>query len=80
MKMQKITEEAQAALNAGHCVVIGLQTTGESALEDHLAKSRRQSLGVAEQFNGFISVTQFILCSFIGENQQISAVLHRVLF
>ena len=67
MKVRKITEEAQAALASGNCVVIGLQTTGESALEDHLARSRRQSLAGAEQFDGFISVTEFILCSFIGE-------------
>ena len=81
MKMQKITEEAQAALNAGHCVVIGLQTTGESALEDHLAKSRRQSLAAADHFNGFISVTEFILCSLIGEiNQPSSAALHSAMF
>eukprot|EP01043_Picozoa_sp_COSAG02_P033067 COSAG02_NODE_2239_length_9411_cov_3.663552_8_plen_247_part_00 len=66
MKVRKITEEAQAALDAGNCVVIGLQTTGESALEDHLARSRRQSLAGAEQFDGFISVAEFILSSFIG--------------
>jgi len=66
MKMRKIIAEAQAALDAGNCVVIGLQTTGESALEDHLARSRRQSFAGAEQFDGFISVTAFILSSFIG--------------
>jgi hypothetical protein len=76
IKVRKIAEEAQAALDAGNCVVIGLQTTGESALEDHLAKSR-QSLAGAEQFNGFISVTEFIVCSFIETHFPTTMVAQR---
>ena len=60
VKIEKIAGEAREALAAGQCVVIGLQTTGESALEDHLAR-KRQSLAGAEQFDGFISVTKFIV-------------------
>ena len=76
VKVDKIAEEAREALAAGQCVVIGLQTTGESALEDHLAKSR-QSLGGAEQFEGFISVTKFIVKSFIETHFPTTMVAQR---
>lgn len=41
MKVPFVVKEAQAALDAGHCVVIGLQSTGEAGLENAM-------LGVAQ--------------------------------
>ena len=66
MKVPKIVAEAQQALLEGHCVVIGLQTTGESALEDYLTKAKSTATsGTPVTFRGFISVARFIVKSFI---------------
>lgn len=71
IKVPKIVAEAQQALSEGHCVVIGLQTTGESALEDYLAKAKSAAAAASAgkqrvvTFRGFISVTRFIVKSFI---------------
>ena len=40
LKLPKIVAEAQAALEQGKCVVIGLQATGESALEEHISQTK----------------------------------------
>jgi len=58
IKVPKIAAQAKAALDAGKCVVIGLQTTGESALEDYLAKSKAQPsnrFAAVQTFDGFVS-------------------------
>lgn len=66
IKVPKIVAEARQALKDGHCVVIGLQTTGESALEDNLAKAKLASTsGKSTTSHGFISITRFIATSFI---------------
>ena len=67
LKLPKIVAEAQAALEQGKCVVIGLQATGESALEEHISQTKAagKKSAAAVTFKGFVSVTKFILTSFI---------------
>ena len=66
LKLPKIVAEAQAALEQGKCVVIGLQATGESALEEHISQTKAAGKkSAAVTFEGFVSVTKFILTSFI---------------
>ena len=66
LKLPKLVAEAQAALEQGKCVVIGLQATGESALEEHISQTKAAGKkSAATAFEGFVSVTKFILTSFI---------------
>jgi hypothetical protein len=64
IKVPEIARQAQEAIEAGQCAVIGLQTTGESALDEHL----KQTGGLGRTFPKFISSTQFILTSFISNH------------
>ncbi|XP_029633048.1 protein strawberry notch homolog 1 isoform X1 [Octopus sinensis] len=57
MKVPTIIQHAQEALQQGHCVVIGLQTTGEASLENELGRNK----GVT----GFVSLCREILTRFI---------------
>ena len=41
MQIPVVVQEAKAALAAGHCVVIGLQATGEAAAQVQLLSSNR---------------------------------------
>ncbi|XP_076442125.1 uncharacterized protein LOC143281076 isoform X2 [Babylonia areolata] len=62
LKVPAVVKEAKAALEAGHCVVIGLQSTGEAALDTDL---------LLHQLDGpskFISVCREIIRSFIRGN------------
>jgi len=76
IKVPVIAEQARRALEQGQCVVVGLQTTGESALEDHLTKER-QSLSGGGTYDSFISVTKFILKSFIDTHFPTTASARR---
>ncbi|CAH3034332.1 unnamed protein product [Porites lobata] len=60
MKVPTIVEEAQQALQAGYCVVIGLQSTGEASLESEISRCG----GV---LNGFVSSTEEIISRFITQ-------------
>ena len=60
MKLPTVIAEAKDALAAGHCVVLGLQTTGGTALEEMVAKS--------ERVTSFVSVTRHIVTNFIANN------------
>jgi len=60
MKVPAIVQEAQQALQAGYCVVIGLQSTGEASLESEITRCG----GV---LNGFISSTEEILTRVITQ-------------
>ncbi|CAH1780986.1 unnamed protein product, partial [Owenia fusiformis] len=61
MKVPAIVKEAKEALNAGHSVVIGLQTTGEASMESELNKG----VGAVQ---GFISLCREILSRFIEQH------------
>ncbi|CAH3184446.1 unnamed protein product [Porites lobata] len=60
MKVPTIVEEAQQALRAGYCVVIGLQSTGEASLESEISRCG----GI---LNGFVSSTEEIISRFITQ-------------
>ncbi|CAH3187529.1 unnamed protein product, partial [Porites lobata] len=60
MKVSTIVEEAQQALQAGYCVVIGLQSTGEASLESEISRCG----GV---LNGFVSSTEEIISRFLTQ-------------
>jgi hypothetical protein len=57
-KVATIVEEAQAALAAGHAVVIGLQSTGEAAMSSELGRG-------AGAGDGFASVTRETILGFM---------------
>ncbi|KAL5003970.1 hypothetical protein ScPMuIL_017426 [Solemya velum] len=61
MKVPTVLREAKEALDAGHCVVIGLQTTGEASLESELAKTKGT-------ISGFLSLCREILSRFIEQH------------
>ena len=61
MKVPKIVKEANEALIDGYCVVIGLQTTGESSLMHEFAER-------SSKINSFISLSGEILRRFIIQN------------
>lgn len=50
---------AEAALAAGHCVVVGLQSTGEAA-------SDATGLQPGAALPGFLSTTKELLCRWVG--------------
>lgn len=58
MKTPSIVKEAREALAAGQCVVIGLQSTGEAAMD---ALQRKPG-----DVTGFVSVCREILVQFVG--------------
>ena len=58
MKVPKVVEEAQAALNAGNAVVIGLQSTGESALDS-------LNYYPGQELTAMVSTTREILRQFV---------------
>ncbi|KAK3607117.1 hypothetical protein CHS0354_014268 [Potamilus streckersoni] len=60
MKVPFIIKEAKEALATGHCVVIGLQTTGEASLESELLKSKGS-------VTGFVSLCREIIVRFIEQ-------------
>lgn len=60
MKVPTIVKEAQQALEAGYCVVIGLQSTGEASLESEITRCG----GI---LHSFISSTEEILVRFITQ-------------
>ena len=59
MKVPAIVEETKKALEAGYCVVIGLQTTGEASLDSELTKKGN--------LIGFMSLCREILTRFITQ-------------
>ena len=61
MKVPKIVEEANTALKAGYCVVIGLQTTGESSLMHEITEK-------SNNINDFMSLSGEILRRFITQH------------
>eukprot|EP00731_Ephydatia_muelleri_P029060 Em0020g704a len=61
MKVPAIVAEAKKALESGMCVVIGLQTTGESSLDNELVQKDGD-------IHGFVSLTKEILLRFINEH------------
>ncbi|KAG1681531.1 hypothetical protein FOA52_014037 [Chlamydomonas sp. UWO 241] len=58
MKVAKVVEEAKSALEAGACVVIGLQSTGEAASDALLLKP-------GDSLPGFVSPTKEMLHRFV---------------
>jgi hypothetical protein len=60
MKVPAVVEEAKRALEAGHCVVVGLQSTGESAA-DALNLRPGDSCG-------FVSVCKEIMLQFVANH------------
>lgn len=62
LKVPAVVKEARAALDAGQCVVIGLQSTGEAALDTDLLHNGQGTP------NKFISVCREIIKNFIRSN------------
>lgn len=60
-KVQTIVREAQAALEFGNAVVIGLQTTGEAAMDSELGRA-------GGDLNGFTSVTRETILGFMSRH------------
>lgn len=60
MKVDKVVEEAKQALNDGHCVVVGLQNTGEANTENRIQRDG--------YIDGFISSCREILLNFINNH------------
>ena len=61
MKVPKIINETKEALRDGYCVVIGLQTTGESSLVHEMAEN-------TSAVSGFISLSGEIMKRFISQH------------
>ncbi|XP_072033726.1 uncharacterized protein [Amphiura filiformis] len=61
VKVPAVVKEAKAALESGHSVVIGLQTTGEASLESEMLKSD-------SKLTEFISIAREILIRFINQH------------
>ncbi|KAK7104354.1 uncharacterized protein [Littorina saxatilis] len=62
LKVPAVVAEAKAALETGHCVVIGLQSTGEAALDTDLSQHNLDGP------KRFISVCREIIRSFVKTN------------
>ncbi|KAK2165679.1 hypothetical protein NP493_1355g00006 [Ridgeia piscesae] len=62
MKVPAIVTEAKTVLDSGHCVVIGLQTTGEASMDSELNKCKMAPLV------GFVSLCREILTRFIEQS------------
>ena len=50
-KISHVVELAKKELSAGHCVVVGLQSTGEAATENEMIIKTREKLAVMEGFD-----------------------------
>ncbi|XP_074658013.1 uncharacterized protein LOC141910988 [Tubulanus polymorphus] len=61
MKVPSIVKEAEESLASGHCIVIGLQTTGEASLESEMSRT-------GHSVTGFSSLCREILFRFIDEH------------
>eukprot|EP00198_Chlamydomonas_reinhardtii_P004216 XP_001693552.1 predicted protein [Chlamydomonas reinhardtii] len=61
VRVPTVVAEARAALEAGDCVVIGLQTTGEAAAD-------ACGLEAGQAVAGWVSPTKEMLLRFIGQN------------
>lgn len=62
MKVPTIIEESKSSLEAGFCVVIGLQTTGEASLQNEINKKNGIYPG------GFVSLCREILKQFLEQH------------
>ncbi|XP_033761230.1 LOW QUALITY PROTEIN: protein FORGETTER 1-like [Pecten maximus] len=60
MKVPSVIKKSTEALDAGFCVVIGLQTTGEASLEAEIGKNKGE-------ITGFVSLCREILLRFITQ-------------
>eukprot|EP01012_Entosiphon_sulcatum_P025959 TRINITY_DN31340_c0_g1_i1.p1 TRINITY_DN31340_c0_g1~~TRINITY_DN31340_c0_g1_i1.p1 ORF type:complete len:1169 (-),score=143.26 TRINITY_DN31340_c0_g1_i1:5-3481(-) len=72
LKVPHVVAEAKAALRDGNCVVIGLQTTGEAALDKEFG-----ALSVLERTSAspkLLSLTQEIALCFIDNNLESTSV------
>ncbi|XP_025103699.1 protein FORGETTER 1-like [Pomacea canaliculata] len=58
MKVPAVVAETKVALDTGHAVIIGLQTTGEASLDSEVSRNNGN-------IKGFISVCREILLNFI---------------
>jgi len=70
-KVPEIERQARIALRAGKCVVIGLQSTGDSAVEKTLSSSSSSggagsSSGDAKLVSSLVSAAREVLDSFLG--------------
>ncbi|CAI8044693.1 Protein FORGETTER 1, partial [Geodia barretti] len=61
MKVPAIVEEIKKALSQDMCVVIGLQTTGESSLESEMEANKGEP-------DGFVSICREILQRFVRDH------------
>jgi hypothetical protein len=71
-KISFIVKDSKRAIDAGHCVVIGLQTTGEAAMDK--ARKAYEKAGLST-LKSFISVTREMLRQFVVENFPTKTVL-----